>query len=55
MVKAVPDRVILEEELRRQGRIGVERDGRGVIQLLVGERAYGIGGLLGVLLRLVTD
>ena len=49
MVIAVPDGVILEHELARERRIGVERDGRRLGELLVAERPDGRGGCRAVL------
>ena len=44
VVVAVPDGVILEHELARERRVGVERDRGGPIELLVAERANGSRG-----------
>src|SRR6185295_5073555 len=41
MVEAVPKRVVLHEELTRQRRVGIQRDGGRAIERFVGERANG--------------
>src|SRR5436190_7479168 len=43
MVIAVPDGVILEHELARERRFGIERDRSRLAELFVGERPDGVG------------